>query len=91
MPNWVDPGSTVFTQWRVQQGCTLRAPDIGKQSHFGQYHTKAASQLQTDETLLQATFGDESPGAIRNFARSVLSEIWGKATLAKYATVVIIA
>ena len=48
------------------------------------------SYVKTDETLLQATFSDESTGAIRNFARSVLSEIWGNATWQKHDTIVVI-
>jgi len=53
-------------------------------------HWLTAMSRQKLMRLLWATFSGESIGAIRHFARFVLSEIWGNATLAEYGTVVII-
>ncbi len=82
MPNGIALDPIDFTQWRAQQrGGYFTASRYRQNSHISSSITKT---LRPSEklmiTLLYATFCDESTGAIRNFARFVLSEIWGNAT-----------
>ena len=67
MPNGIDLGPAVFTQWRTQQG-------VGGS-------TASGHRPNTDGTILglQATFREESTGILRNLDRFVLSEILGNA------------
>jgi len=77
VPNGIDLGPTVFTQWHTQQG---RGSTASEHRLTTQVTGDIVLRLRSSYKLIElATSSKESTGVIRNFERFVLSEILGNA------------